>query len=73
MECVWWEFREGNTIVGNNIGKVGYLGYFVICLLFFGLLDISEAIFCVCQLLNMLKKLYQPCLKEEQNASDSML
>lgn len=44
MECMQWEVREGNAIVGNNTGKIGY---FDVCLPFFGLLGISEAICCV--------------------------
>ena len=74
MECICWEFRDGNTIVGNNIGKIGYLGYFVICMLFFGLLDVSEAIFCVLPIVeHVKKKLNQPYWEGEQDASDSML
>lgn len=38
------EIKEGNAIVGNNTGKIGYFG---ICLPFVGLLDVSEAIYSV--------------------------
>lgn len=47
-----WEIREGNTIVRNNIRKVGY---FDICSLFFGLLDVFEVMCCVLLIVEYVK------------------